>query len=584
MGVFGAVGILVLALISSQSQASPTTPWIEKGSLIARAADCKCAPGDRCWPAVGQWKALDRAVGGRLEKVIPPPAVCFKSFEGKPTYNAAACEKLKTDWLSQQWHTDQQVDNMWNYYANTTCIPPGNPNEPCLLGNYPAYVIMATTKEHIKAGVDFARKNNIRLLIRNTGHDFMGRASGYGSLAINTHSFQEATWHKQYSGPGNYRGKAVTLGAGVQGREIYGRANAQSPPQVIVGGECPTVGLAGGYIQGGGHGPMATYHGMAADQALSFDVVTADGRYVTANAEENQDLFWALKGGGPGTYGVVVSVTVKTFDELPTAGLQLDLAAGQDSELFWKAVAYFHNRAPYWVDNGMFVYYELGDGFLHIAPFVGPNMNMAKIKRVIKPLIDDLDAAGVGYTTRWEEYPSFYQLYIKMFEDEGTGVNAITGGRLFTRSDVENRGNEIIEAYKLTVKNTPVIIGHIVGPGHGMPKADNPTHPAWRDAVSFSIATIPVEINATVAEKAAAQNIITNVTGPALRNASPNGACYVNEADLQEPNWQQCYWGSKYARLLRIRKKWDPNGVFYTEATPGTENWKVIDNRLCKIR
>lgn len=90
----------------------------------------------------------------------------------------------------------------------------------------------------------------------------MGRSAGYGSLAINTHSFKNVTFTKKYTGPGSWRGGAVTVGAGIQTRELYRLANQQSPPVIVVGGECPTVGLAGGYIQGGGHGPMVTMHGM----------------------------------------------------------------------------------------------------------------------------------------------------------------------------------------------------------------------------------------------------------------------------------------------------------------------------------
>lgn len=77
---------------------------------------------------------------------------------------------------------------------------------------------------------------------------------------------------------------------------------------------------------------------MAADQALSFDVITADGVYRTANARENPDLFWALKGGGPSTFAAVLSVTVKTFPETPSAGviLRINSTHTNDTELFWK--------------------------------------------------------------------------------------------------------------------------------------------------------------------------------------------------------------------------------------------------------
>lgn len=78
--------------------------------------------------------------------------------------------------------------------------------------------------------------------------------------------------------------------------------------KVVVGGECPTVGIAGGYTQGGGHSALSTNFGLAADQTLCFDVVTAAGELVTASREENEDLYWALSGGGAGNYGIVVSM------------------------------------------------------------------------------------------------------------------------------------------------------------------------------------------------------------------------------------------------------------------------------------
>jgi len=69
--------------------------------------------------------------------------------------------------------------------------------------------------------------------------------------------------------------------------------------------------VAGGWLQSGGHSPFSTIHGLAADNALEFKVVTADGNLVVANEVVNQDLFWALRGGGGGTWGVVVEATVK---------------------------------------------------------------------------------------------------------------------------------------------------------------------------------------------------------------------------------------------------------------------------------
>jgi hypothetical protein len=75
-----------------------------------------------------------------------------------------------------------------SYPSNNTCLPTTDRNGTCTIGYLSEYVIMATTKEHIKAGIDFTRTNNIRLVIRNTGHDFMGRSIASGALAINTHN------------------------------------------------------------------------------------------------------------------------------------------------------------------------------------------------------------------------------------------------------------------------------------------------------------------------------------------------------------------------------------------------------------
>jgi hypothetical protein len=90
----------------------------------------------------------------------------------------------------------------------------------------------------VKASVDFARTHDLRLIIRNTGHDFLGRSTGWGSLVINTHGFKNATFTKAYEGPGDYHGSAVTVGAGIQGLELLKLGNAQNPPVTVVVGEC----------------------------------------------------------------------------------------------------------------------------------------------------------------------------------------------------------------------------------------------------------------------------------------------------------------------------------------------------------
>lgn len=123
-------------------------------------------------------------------------------------------------------------------YTNGTCLPTTNRAATCASGFLADYVILAKTKYHIAAGVRFAREHNLRLVVRNTGHDFMGRSTAYGALAINTHSFKDIKFTKQYNGPGSYTGGAVTVGAGIQTLEMYTAAFYQNPKVNIVGGEC----------------------------------------------------------------------------------------------------------------------------------------------------------------------------------------------------------------------------------------------------------------------------------------------------------------------------------------------------------
>ncbi|KAJ3516251.1 hypothetical protein NLJ89_g1240 [Agrocybe chaxingu] len=576
--------LLLLKASASEAEAKCGKDAISRGN---QKYSCKCYPGDACYPSAKKWQRFNSTVDGNLFVAFPPAAPCYPSVAGTPTFDAAKCADVQANFFGQQWTTDQPIANMWTYWTNETCLPfPTENGQTCTRGFYGDYVITAKTKKHMKVGIDFARENNLRLVIRNTGHDFLGRSTGFGSLVLNTHSFKDVTFTNRYTGPGNYRGGAVTVGAGMQLRDLYRLANAQSPPVVVVGGECPTVGIAGGYIQGGGHGPMSSFYGMAADQALSFEVVTASGKYVTANAVENRDLFWALKGGGPSTFAAIISVTVKTFPEVPAAGIILNINSTHtnDTELFWKGVAAVHDLSNHWVDHGIFIYHEITTLRLHVQPIVGPNMTAVQINAIAKPMFDALESQGVPYSTVTKEFPTFFDLYIDMFEDEGAGSSALVGGRIFVRQDIEENASGIIEAYKTAAANNAFIIGHVVGPGHGAPIVDNAIHPVWRNASSFSITSISVPGNAPLTEKARVQNLITNIVGKAFREAGPHGGAYVNEGDLEEPNWQEEYWGANYVRLYRLKQVWDPKGVFYARTTPGTEDWEVIDfgTRLCK--
>ncbi len=193
-------------------------------------------------------------------------------------------------------------------FTGETCMPQNGNTSQCTLGGYPSYAVRVTSVFQAQLAVNFARNLGLRLVVKNTGHDFLGKSCGAGALSIWTHHPKSIRFLKAVQTP-SYSGPALELGAGVITAELYAAANKHGV--TAVGGECEGVGVAGAYTAGGGHSPMASKYGLGSDQVLSVDVVLPNGRFVTASETENTDLFFALRGGGGATYGVVTSLTVK---------------------------------------------------------------------------------------------------------------------------------------------------------------------------------------------------------------------------------------------------------------------------------
>ncbi len=259
----------------------------------------------------------------------------------------------------------------------------------------------------------------------------------------------------------------------------------------------------------------------------------------TANAKINSDLFWALRGGGPAAFGVIVEATYKTFDDKPSSGVNLDINSSHTSNatLFWEAVRIFHGYSTHFVDNGLYVYYELGIGGtnLHVHPIVGIGKTPAELQAVLKPMFDDLTAIGIAPTTSSVNYGTFYELYKAVFESEAAGNSALTGGWTIGRKDVAENHPAIITAFQTVVSAGSFMVGHMWSAGHGLPQsqwANSAVNPRFRSVVDKLITIVPVSGNAPLADKATAQHTLTYVVDAALRNAAPNGCAYINEVSF----------------------------------------------------
>ncbi|KAJ8108141.1 hypothetical protein OPT61_g8375 [Boeremia exigua] len=513
-------------------------------TLSRRDGACKTFPGDGNYPKPTTWSTFDRLLGGALIKTTPIAAPCYKS---SGVYYEAKCADISARFMTADLHTSDPTSMMWPLFQGRTCLPTDEPSGTCTLGGYPSYSVNVSNVAQIQLGVNFARNLNLRLVVKNTGHDYIGKSSGAGALNIWTHNLKDIRFIEEYQS-GDYSGPAFKAGAGVQGFEILEAARDHDVS--VLAGICETVGWAGGYLAGGGHSPLASIYGMAADQVLAYEVVTADGRFVTASDKANTDLFWALRGGGGSTFGVVTSVIAKAHPRIKVT----------------KSVFSFQT-AP---DNSM-------------TPFFAPNHTVEQFNELTKPLFDDLKALNISVAPNTTFHEDFYSANKGAWGEDALGMTTIRQAtRLFPKSlwETPEKFNSFYETIKNTVMSGASIGGYHMAPGNPF-NVDNAVNEAWRHTQSFLITANIVPENATPAQLKNASDHLTFEMMPSWREVAPysvGGGVYLNEADIQEPDWQVDFYGAKnYPKLLVIKQKWDPKGVFYATTAVGSEAWEVRD-------
>ncbi|KKK21266.1 hypothetical protein P175DRAFT_0450907 [Aspergillus ochraceoroseus IBT 24754] len=545
-------------------------------NAVASSSQCYCMPGDSCWPSDSTWSSLNSTVGGRLIKTVPIGSPCHD-----PNYDEAACAALQADWTLPQTHEASSSSVMQTFFANQSCDPFTAESQPCLLGNYARYSVNVSSSDDVIAAIHFAKSNNIRFVIHNTGHDYLGRSTGAGSLSVWTHHYNNIEY-LDYS-DSYYQGPAFQMDAGVLGYQILEAASAKG--LVVVAGECPTVGFTGGYIQGGGHSALSTAFGLAADQTLEFEVVTAAGEVVTASRTNNTDLFWALSGGGAGNFGVVMSVTVKAHADATIAGALLEFA-NTDSDIFYEAVSQFHALLPAMIDAGASVIYEMTSQVFAINPVTAYNMTSDDVKTILNPFETALTKLNITYVVSYTQYDSYKDHYNKYMGPLPYGNLAVSsyqyGGRLIPRDLLETSPAEMGTVLRNLTENGVIAVGvglDVSNPGD----VSNAVFPAWRSAaVTMQIGTTWNE-TAPWDEMVADQWRITNEFVPQLEAITPGSGCYQNEGNFRQPNWRETFFGTNFLPLLAVKAHWDPEFFFYALKGVGSDFWTVNeDGRMCK--
>ncbi|OGM44436.1 FAD binding domain protein [Aspergillus bombycis] len=571
---------------------------------LSTALECKCSPSEPCWPSDADWASLDETISGHLIRTVPLAAVCYQT---ESVYNAEACNAVLANWTSSAFHSADPAsidDPMW---ANNSCNPiypngtslTGNTRageKGCSIGSYPPYVVNATESGHVKAALKFARRWNLRLNIKNTGHG-SERSTAHGSLSIWTHNLKQIQFHETFQPQScatqigvNETQMAVTLGAGVQDGELF---KAMSKHDAIaVGGTNADVGVVG-WATGGGHGLATGNYGMGADNIIEAVIVTPGGEVAMANACQNEDLFWAIRGGGGGTFGVILSVTLKAYPMPSVTLIDLSMTAknGTRSSSWYRFVARAHGYLDLLQEAGVHGYYTMGGDSLALQGalllYDATNGTVDELLAPMRRFFAASNATATSNLTPVATLP-WYDLVKMMPAIESVGTKQSARASRFipqrvVRDDIELFA-ETLEAISSGPVNdgvsTPSISGTMTG---SRTPVDNALNPAWRDAVVHIITSqswdesLPPPV---------ADQVVHNMTyqkGYALRQLAPDTGAYFNEANANEPNWQWSFFGSGYARLQAIKQKYDPEGLLWCRHCVGSEGWtEQEDGRLCR--
>ncbi|KAK6845937.1 hypothetical protein PG987_001125 [Apiospora arundinis] len=515
---------------------------------------CRCFPGDKCWPTDQSWNHLNKTVGGRLVATIPLGSPCHGL-----TYNEARCQGIRDAWNLPDTHIDSSASIMAFFFANQSCDPFLPRAASCVIGTYVQYAVAASSVSDYQATIKFARAYNIRLVIRNTGHDYFGKSTGSGGLALWTHNMKSI---EVLDPPASeHAGKALRVGAGVQLIEAY-RAAFDSG-LVVVGGTSPSVGFAGGYVQGGGHGYLASRYGLAADQVLSWEVVTMNGTHLTVSPFQHQDLYWALSGGGGGAYAAVVSMTVKAYPDQTTAAATLAWNnTGISQDTFYAAIEAYLSSLPSLLDAGATAtWLNTNDSFM-LDPAFGFGMSKQELDSFYDPVLQQLNHLNVTY-------------------DGALQCSGVISdwGRLIPRSILTESVTELTRVMR-EIGSYGAAISGLSFKSPDSPIVPNSISPAFREAsISLVIGT-----NTDRDTNIANQKLMTDVLIPQLADLiTGGGSSYLNEGDPWEPRWQDVFYGEGYGRLLAIKRLYDPEALLYARTAVGSESWvERLDGRLCR--
>lgn len=568
-------------------------------------------PPDPEWPSAGLWETLRQEVGGRLLKLKSPVA----AFQNAP--ESAECREffrgLKNPYLIGDNPALTQTSGWVDAWTSRTSD----------------YAVAAARTEDVVAAVNFARVNRLRLVVKGGGHSYQGTSNSVDSLLIWTRAMNSIVLHDSFV-PTACDGvvtpqPAVTAGAGVIWKHLYDAVTTKGG-RYVQGGGCATVGVAG-LIQSGGFGPFSKMYGMAAAGLLEAEIVAADGIVRVANACQNPELFWGIKGGGGGSLGVVTKLTLRTR-ELPEffGGVFGGIKARSDSSfrtLTSRIMRFYRERLfnPQWGEQITF-----GGGNQVRISMLFHGFKREDAEAIWRPLLDWVRSAPDEFVFEepirildiparhfWDA--SFFKQHLPeaIISDDRPGApegnfywaaNLREGGQILNayRSAwlpeellKDNQHEKLVDALVAASRHWGVSLHFNKGLA-GAPEAerlaakDTATNPLVLDAFALAIIAsnsppafpgLPGHEPDIVAGRRYAADV--NRSMDELLKVVKSAGSYVSESDYFERSWQESFWGTNYPRLAAVKRKYDPEGLFFIRHGVGSEGWSADGFERLKV-
>ncbi|HLJ89890.1 MAG TPA: FAD-dependent oxidoreductase [Candidatus Angelobacter sp.] len=570
--------------------------------LVAGKVVRRCRPSDAVWPTNADWKRLNDAVDGNLLTVQFPIEACVRAANG------ADCGNLLANLKNPYYIGDQPGLTQTLGWADAWFTKPS------------VYAVAAQNASHVAAAVSFAREKNLRLVVKGGGHSYQGTSNAPDSLMVWTRHMHDVSVRENFV-PQGCQGKqaaqrAITCGSGAMWMQAYDVATTKTGAYVQ-GGGCATVGVAG-LVQSGGFGSFSKHYGTAAAGLLEAEVVTADGKIRIANACSNPDLFWALKGGGGGTFGVVTQVTLRMREIPEFGGGAIFRVKASSAEAYRKLLRYF---VAFYRDN---LFNDHWGESVQIRPdnvlgvsMVSLGLSTSEGQKIWQPFMDWIARSPGLYTmepgmilgsmpmrhwwdVQWrkENTPGVFKSDPRpdangnnawWIGDAGQVAWTIYGfeSLWLPSALLEGQSQErLADALFAGSRHNSIELHFNKGLG-GAPREaieaarDTATNPAVLDAFALALTAtagggypgVPGHEPDFAAARQGREQVHRAMQE--LRTLAPKGGAYVSESNFFENDWQHAYWGGNYPRLAQVKKKYDPSGLFFVHNGVGSEEWSA---------